>query len=136
MLDIVNFWIGLGDPFRPTTLRLDSVFQNDFIWIWILHESCNSVHVDEYGLLNRMISISEAQDIPIWKSSVKVENPTARRIPARVFALKTDSTAITILLPTIFRSNSQSSGCSTLFVFELDSETHLDQPDCSQILFF
>jgi hypothetical protein len=108
MLSIVNFWIRLGDPFRPTRLRPDSVFQNDFIWIWILHESCNSVHIDEYGFLNCMISISKAQDIPVWKSSVKVENPTARRIPARVFALKIDSPAVVILLPVVLRSNSQS----------------------------
>jgi hypothetical protein len=29
------------------------------------HESCSPVCLDEFGVLNRLISISEAQDIPL-----------------------------------------------------------------------
>jgi hypothetical protein len=35
-------------------------------------------HVDEFELLNRLISISEAQDIPVCISSVKAGIPAAR----------------------------------------------------------
>jgi len=109
MLDIVSFRIKSGDPFfLPTRLRPDSVLQDYFIWIWILHESCSPIRVDEFGFLNRLISISKAQDILVSISSVKVENPAVRRIPVRVFALKTDSAAFVILLPAILRSESPS----------------------------
>jgi hypothetical protein len=30
--------------------------------------------------LNRLILISKAQDIPLWISNVKTENPAARRV--------------------------------------------------------
>jgi len=46
---------------------------------------------------------------------MKVENPTARRIPTQVFALKTDFAAIAIMLLTVLMSDSQS-------VFESDKE--------------
>jgi hypothetical protein len=55
-----------------------------FISLRILHQRCSSGHVDEFGLLNRLISISEAQDFPVWISSVKVGIPAARRIFAQV----------------------------------------------------
>jgi len=84
MLDIVSFQIKLGDIFLPTRSRPDSLFQNDFIWLWILHKSYSPARVDEFGFLNLLISISEAQDIPVWISSMKVKNPAARRILARV----------------------------------------------------
>jgi hypothetical protein len=79
----------IRDPFRPTRLRLDSVLQNDFIWFLFLHEICSPVCVNEFRFLNRLISISEGQDIPVWISSVKAENPAAKRILARV--CKSDS---------------------------------------------
>ena len=63
-------------------LRPYSVIQNDFISLWILYESCSLIHVDEFGFFNHLISITEAQDIPFWISSMKVENHVARRFPA------------------------------------------------------
>jgi hypothetical protein len=71
--------------FWPTRLRPDSVLQNKFISLWILHKSYRPVRVDEFGYLNLLILISKDQDILIWISNVKAENPSARRIVARVF---------------------------------------------------
>jgi len=31
----------------------------------LLHQSCSPGRVDKFGILNRLISISEAQDIPV-----------------------------------------------------------------------
>jgi hypothetical protein len=45
---------------------------------FILHASCTPECVDEFEFLNRLISISEAQDILILISSVKAENRAAR----------------------------------------------------------
>ena len=39
---------------------------------------------------------------------MKVENPTTRRIPTQVFALKTDFGAVAIMLLTVLMSDSQS----------------------------
>jgi hypothetical protein len=47
------------------------------------YQSCSPRRIDKFGLLNSLISISEAQDILIWISSVKVGIPAARRIPTR-----------------------------------------------------
>jgi hypothetical protein len=44
------------------------------------HESCSPVRLDEFGVLNRLILISKAQDIPLWISNVKTENLAARRV--------------------------------------------------------
>jgi len=61
-------WIRSGHHFLPTRLQPVSVLQNEFISFLILHESCSPIHVDEFWFLNRLISILEAQDIPIWIS--------------------------------------------------------------------
>jgi hypothetical protein len=39
--------------------------QKFFISVLIPYESSSRVHIDKFGLLNRLILISEAQDIPI-----------------------------------------------------------------------
>jgi len=72
----------LWEEFQPEFV-CNSILQKDFISLWILHESCSPVCVDEFELLNRLISISEAQNIPIWISSEKARNPAARRVLAR-----------------------------------------------------
>jgi len=59
-------------------------FSKNIISFFILHESCSSTILDEFGILNHLISISEAQDIPIWISNVKEEISVARRILTRV----------------------------------------------------
>jgi hypothetical protein len=46
-------------------LQLVSVLQKKFISFLILDESRSPVRIDEFGLLNRLILILEAQDIPI-----------------------------------------------------------------------
>ena len=84
MLDIVSFRIGLGDLFWLTRLHSDSILPNYFIQLWILHESCSPVCVDKFWFLNRLILITKDQDIHVWISSVKVENPATRRILTRV----------------------------------------------------
>jgi hypothetical protein len=58
------------EGFQPS-FGCNSVMQNEFISLWILHQSCIPGHVNEFGLLNRSISISKAQDIPVWISSVE-----------------------------------------------------------------
>jgi len=55
---------------------------------WLLHQSYSPGRVDKFEILNRLISISEAQDIPVWISSVKVGIPAARRILNRVLHQK------------------------------------------------
>ena len=80
MLNIVNFWIRSGDPFWPIRLLPDSVLQNEFISLWILHESCSPVHADKLRFLNLLILISKPQDIPIWISNAKKENLAVRRV--------------------------------------------------------
>jgi len=59
--------------FSPTRLRPDFVLQNDFISPWILHESYSLTCVDKFGFFNRLISISEAQDIHVWISNKEVK---------------------------------------------------------------
>jgi hypothetical protein len=49
------------------------------------HGSYSHVRADEFELLNCLISIPEAQDISISIFNMKVENPAARRILARVY---------------------------------------------------
>jgi len=61
------------EEFQPEFV-CNSVLQKDFFSLWILHESCSLVCVDEFELLNRLISISEAQYIPIWISSKNAGN--------------------------------------------------------------
>jgi len=70
--------------FWPTRLWPGSVLQNEFISLWTLHESCRPVRVNEFRILNILISISEAQDILMWISNEKAENSAARRILTRV----------------------------------------------------
>jgi hypothetical protein len=70
--------------FWPTRLRPDSILQNEFISLWTLHKSCSPICLYEFGFLNILILISEAQDIPFWISNMKVENPVARRVLALV----------------------------------------------------
>jgi hypothetical protein len=84
MLSIVSFWIRSRDPFWPTRLRLDSILQKNFIWLGVPHETCSIRCVDEFRFLNHLISISEAQDILVWISNMKADNPAARRILTRV----------------------------------------------------
>ena len=63
-------------------------FKTIFISLRILHQNCSPGRINEFGLSNRLISISGAQDILVWISDVKVENSAASRILTRV-ALKT-----------------------------------------------
>jgi hypothetical protein len=39
----------------------------------VLHESCSPTCVDEFGFLNRLISISKTQDIHVWISNEEVK---------------------------------------------------------------
>jgi hypothetical protein len=106
MLGIVSFPNQIMRSFWPTRLRPDSVLQNNFISLWILHESCILVCVDEFGLLNRLISILEAQDIPVWTSNLKV-----RILPREGFwpeFCTKDSASTIISLVVVLRSYSQS----------------------------
>jgi hypothetical protein len=120
MLDTISFWIISRDPFQPTQLRPYSVLLKNIIWLGVLHESCSPGFVDEFGFLNCLISITEAQDISFWISSVKIENPAARRILARVcrshsrskwdqsFSNNTSSKSLTCVLWFIFNPHSRS----------------------------
>jgi len=84
MLSTVSFRIKSGNLFQPIQLRPYFVLQNDFIWLGVLNESCSPGCIDKLGFLNCLISILETQDIPVWISSMKVENPAARMIMTRV----------------------------------------------------
>jgi len=79
MLDIVSFLIRLGDQSCPS----------DCIWIFTFKMILSDLEsfikivvmdVKDFGLLNHIISLSEAQDMPIWICSVKVENSVANKI--------------------------------------------------------
>jgi hypothetical protein len=70
--------------FLQTRLRPDSVLQNEFISLWILYKSCSPIRLDEFGFLNRLILISEAQDISFWRFNMKAKNHVARRVLAWV----------------------------------------------------
>jgi hypothetical protein len=82
-------WIRSGDPFWPTRLQPDSILQNEFISFLFLHESCSPVCVDQFGFLNRLISISKAQDIPVWISKRESREFHCEKDFNLSFALKT-----------------------------------------------
>jgi hypothetical protein len=87
--------------------------------------------------LNRLISILKAQDIPVSISSVKVENPVAKRILTLVFIMPN-----LFLFYLVFKARcslvklSVILGCSTLSVYKSNQENLFDQADCGRILFF
>ena len=83
------FWIRSGDPFWPTMLQPVFSIQKFFISVLIPYESSSHVHIDKFGLLNRLISISEAQDIPIWISKRESREFCREQDSDPSFALKT-----------------------------------------------
>jgi hypothetical protein len=84
IIGIVSFWIKSGDPCWLTQITSRFFSLKWFYLTSTPHQSCSPGRVDKFGLLNRLILISEAQDIPVWIYSVKARIPAARRIFARV----------------------------------------------------
>ena len=66
--------------FLLTKLLLDSVLQNNFISLRILHQSCSPGCIDEFGFWIAWFWYQKLKIFPFEYLNVKVENSAARRI--------------------------------------------------------
>jgi hypothetical protein len=113
-----------------------SVLQNEFISFLIIHESCSPIRVDEFGFLNCLISILEAQDIPVWISKRESREFYREKDFNLSFALKT------LLLPQFYWSLFLGHTLGHIGMLGIGSfwirlgDPFFYQPDCCQILFF